>query len=70
MTPTVPKFAPLKSADGNIVTDKRRQVDRCFEHSAQLYLYEVDIATTALDALLQVPVMNELDDEPLLHELD
>ncbi|XP_033111734.1 uncharacterized protein LOC117112703 [Anneissia japonica] len=67
--PTIIKTAPLKSLNGEVLTDKNKQMSRWVEHYLELYSTETDISQVALDTLPQLPVMGELDHEPSVLEL-
>ena len=69
--PTVNKTAPLKSKSGEVITDKAKQliVDRWVEHYSELYSRETVVHQSALDAIEDLPLMPELDEEPSIEEL-
>ena len=67
--PSVKKVAPLKSKDGDIISDKSKQMDRWVEHCLELYSEETEVAQTAIDDLPRLPTMHELDAEPTIEEL-
>ena len=67
--PSVKKVAPLKSKDGDIISDKSKQMDRWVEHYLELYSEETEVAQTAIDDLPRLPTMHELDAEPTIEEL-
>ena len=65
----VKKCAPLKSKTGEVITDQDKQMTRWVEHYLELYSRENLVSQEALDALEDVPVLEELDAEPTLEEL-
>ncbi|XP_063605235.1 uncharacterized protein LOC134780428 [Penaeus indicus] len=67
--PEVKKTAPLKSATGEIITDREQQMKRWVEHYSELYSRETVVTDAALDATDDLPVMEELDQVPTLDEL-
>ena len=67
--PTQSKTAPLKSRNGEVITDKGKQMERWVEHYSELYSRENRVATLALHAIEPLPIMEELDAEPTLEEL-
>ena len=64
------KVAPLKSVQGDIITDQQGQLDRWVEHYSSLYSEDADVSQDGLDALPSLPTMEELDEEPSLAELE
>jgi len=71
MGPVQNKTAPLKSATGEVITDKGQQMERWVEHYSDLYSSRQNVVTTAaLDAIECMPVMEELDTEPTTEELN
>ncbi|XP_033120196.1 uncharacterized protein LOC117119470 [Anneissia japonica] len=64
--PTIIKTAPLKSLDGEVLTDKNKQMSRWVEHYLEFYSRETDISQVSLDILPQLPVMGELDQPSVL----
>ncbi|WP_353803968.1 hypothetical protein, partial [Acinetobacter baumannii] len=62
--PSVMKTAPLKSKTGEIITDRSQQLDRWVEHYLDLYATENVVTDEALNAIQQMPVMEELDALP------
>jgi len=67
--PTQTKIAPLKSASGEVIRDKGKQMERWVEHYSDLYSRENSISDAAVDAMESLPVMDELDQCPTLQEL-
>ena len=68
--PTQSKTAPLKSASGEVITDRSKQMERWVEHYSELYSRENTVVSSALDAIECLPAMEELDAEPTLEELN
>ncbi|XP_068680344.1 craniofacial development protein 2-like [Montipora foliosa] len=68
-TKPVKKCAPLKSKTGEVITDEDKQMTRWVEHYLELYSRENMVSQEALDALEDLPVLEELDAEPTLEEL-
>ncbi|PFX21385.1 Craniofacial development protein 2 [Stylophora pistillata] len=69
MRPTKNKTAPLKSTTGEVITDKRQQMERWVEDYSELYSQHNVVTTSALHAIKCLPVMGELDSEPPIDEL-
>ena len=67
--PTQSKTAPLKSTTGEVITEKKKQMDRWVEHYSELYSRENSVTTSALEAIDSLPTMEELDAHPTLEEL-
>ncbi|XP_014787592.1 uncharacterized protein LOC106881645 [Octopus bimaculoides] len=67
--PAVSKVAPLKSATGDQLTDKKKQMERWVEHYSQLYTKERDVDRQLDEAIPQLTEMTELDIPPMEEEL-
>ena len=67
--PSAVKVTPLKSASGDIITDRGKQMERWAEHYQQLYSRENIVTDTAIERITPLPVMDELDAPPSLEEL-
>ena len=67
--PSAVKTAPLKSADGSVIKDRSKQMERWAEHYQELYSRETTVTNTALANTLPMPVMDELDIPPTIEEL-
>ena len=63
------KTAPLKSKTGEVITDRDKQMGRWVEHYLELYARENSVTQEALDAIEELPVLEELDSEPTMEEL-
>ena len=63
------KTAPLKSKTGEVITDKSKQMGRWVEHYLELYSRENSVTQEALDAIEDMPILEELDSEPTVEEL-
>ena len=68
--PSQCKTAPLKSSTGEIITEKKKQMERWVEHYSDLYSRQNSVSTTALDTVERLPTMEELDAEPSIDELN
>nr|XP_014348156.1 PREDICTED: uncharacterized protein LOC106704818 [Latimeria chalumnae] len=68
--PTCKKTANLKAKDGTILTDRKEQLDRWTEHYKELYSKDDIICDTALAAIPQLPMMQELDQTPTLEDVE
>ena len=66
--PSVKKIAPLKSKDGDIISDKSKQMYRWVKHYLELYSEETKVAQTAIYDLPRLLTMHELDAEPTTDE--
>ena len=67
--PTVRKMAPLKSTSGEMLTDRDKQMERWVEHYSELYSRQTVVTNAALNALRDLPMMEELDNEPTIEDL-
>jgi len=67
--PSARKTAPLKSSTGEILTNRSEQMERWAEHYQDLYLRENEVTEMAVDSILSLPVMEELDEPPTEEEL-
>ena len=67
--PSATKCAPLMSKSGVIITDPDKQLERWVEHYLELYSTQNVVTDTALDAIPNLPVMEELDTLPTEEEL-
>ncbi|XP_076041899.1 uncharacterized protein LOC143025776 [Oratosquilla oratoria] len=67
--PTQSKTAPLKTTNGEVITDKGKQMERWMEPYSELYSRENTVAPSALDAIEPLAIMEELDAEPTIAEL-
>ena len=67
--PTPSKTAPLKSKLGEVITDQTEQMQRWTEHYLELYATTNIVTDTALEAIPDLPVMEELDSPPTVEEL-
>ncbi|KAJ8391209.1 hypothetical protein AAFF_G00096380 [Aldrovandia affinis] len=69
MGPTPHTTAPLKSATGETISDRSKQLDRWVEHYSELYANDRTVSQTALGHVGQLPTMEELNAEPTIEEL-
>ena len=69
MGPTKKITAPLKSATGETIQDKGKQMERWVEHYSELYSRQNQVTDDTLDAIESLPLMAELDEKPTLAEL-
>ncbi len=67
--PKTTKIAPLKSRTGEVIIDQEEQLQRWVEHYLELYATQNIVTDTAMDAVPDLPVMEELDIPPTLEEL-
>ncbi|XP_052249602.1 uncharacterized protein LOC127857228 [Dreissena polymorpha] len=67
--PTVKKTAPLKSSTGETITDRNHQMRRWVEHYSELYSSVTVVIESAINAISDLPVMEELDAIPTVDEL-
>lgn len=61
LRPTQSKTAALKSTNGEVITDKGKQMDRWVEHYSELYSRGTSVVISALDAIEPLPNMEDLD---------
>ncbi len=67
--PCATKRVPLKSKSGEPITDQQQQMERWLEHYRELYATQNVVSDTALNAIPDLPVLDELDAEPIEEEL-
>ena len=67
--PTVRKMAPLKSTSGEMLTGRDQLMERWVEHYSELYSRETVVTNAALNAIRDLPMMEELDNEPTIEDL-
>ncbi len=68
--PSTFKIAPLRSAIGDVITDRGKQMERWAEHYQQLYSRENIVTDTGLESITPLPEMEELDALPTIDELN
>ena len=64
------RTAPLKSATGDAIKDKSKQMERWVEHYSELYSRVNVVSDEALMAMESLSVMDELDSEPTLEDIN
>ncbi len=62
--PCATKSVPLKNKSGEPITDHRQQMEDWVEHYLELYATQKIVSDTALNAIPELPVLDELDTEP------
>ena len=67
--PCATKSVPLKTKTGEPITDQRQQMARWVEHYLELYATQNVVTDAALNAIEELPVLDELDAEPTEEEL-
>ena len=65
----VKKAAPLKSKTGKVITAQDKQLERWVECYLDLYSTTNTVSQEALDAIEDLPVLEEFDAEPTTEEL-
>ena len=68
--PSATKTAPLKSKNGDVITEPNKQMDRWAEHYSELYAKETVVTDAAIESTDQMPVMDDLDTPPTIEELE
>ena len=63
------KSVPLKTKTGEPITDQRQQMAHWVEHYLELYATQNVVTDAALNAIEELPVLDELDAEPTEEEL-
>ncbi len=63
--PSTFKITPLRSAIGDVITDRGKQMERWAEHYQQLYSRENIVTDAGLESITPLPEMEELDALPL-----
>ncbi|XP_045448721.1 uncharacterized protein LOC123657186 [Melitaea cinxia] len=66
--PVSKKTAPLKEADGSVITDRHRQMERWVEHFTTLYATPVSIEPEAVQSMPKLDTWSQLDDLPTIRE--
>ena len=66
---TQTKTAPFKSTTGEVIIDQGRQMDRRKERYSDFYSRKNTVASSAIDAIECMLVMQELAAEPTIGEL-
>ena len=64
------RTAPLKSATGDTIKDKSKQMERWVEHYSELYSRVNVDSEEALMAMESLSIMDELDSEPTLEDIN
>ena len=67
--PVIKRSAPLKTLTGEVITDKKQQMDRWVEHYLELYSSETKLADNALNAIEALPTLDHLDTLPTITEV-
>lgn len=67
--PKATKVVPLKSALGDIITDRAKQMEKWAKHYQELNLWENTVTETAIKNTNLLPVMEVLDVPPSAEEL-
>ncbi|XP_063600740.1 uncharacterized protein LOC134776919 [Penaeus indicus] len=67
--PSTIKTGPIKSAEGVLIKDRSKQMERWAEHFQKLYSRETTVSNTALERTHPLPTMDELDAPPTIEEL-
>ena len=60
----------LKSATGDAIKDKSKQMKCCVEHYSELYSRVNVVSEEALMAMESLPIMDELDSKPTLQDIN
>ncbi|PIK57595.1 hypothetical protein BSL78_05503 [Apostichopus japonicus] len=68
--PAAKKTAPLKAKSGQVITDRRKQMERWVEHYSELYSTENTVSEEAINNIPALPTLDELDKEPTTSELE
>ncbi|XP_076058578.1 uncharacterized protein LOC143035596 [Oratosquilla oratoria] len=67
--PSITKIAPLKTASGDTITDRGKQMERWVEHYQELYSRENAVNTAAVEKYKALPLMEELHVPASIDEL-
>ena len=70
LDPTKKTDAPLKSATGELIPDRAKQMERQVQQYSELYSREIVVTEEVLNAIKCLPVLQELDSDPALEELN
>ena len=63
-------MAPLKSATGDVIKDKSKQMARWVKHYSELYSRVNVVSDEALMAMESMSIMDELDGKPTFEEIN
>ena len=64
------RTAPLKSATGDAIKDKFKQMERWVEHFSECYSGMSVVSEEALMAMESLSTMDKLDSKPTLEEIN
>ena len=67
--PAIRKVAPLKSKEGEAITDRSKQMERWAEHYQDLYSTESLVSEAVIDSIPALPILEDLDLPPTEDEL-
>ena len=68
--PVHSQTGPLKSATGNAIKDKSKQMECWMEHYSELYPRINVVSVEAFMAMESLSTMDELDSQPILEEIN
>ena len=68
--PTKKTAALLKSATGELIPDRAKQMKRQAQQYSELYSREIVVTEKALNVIKCLPVLQELHSDPALEELN
>ena len=68
--PMLSPIVPLKSATGDAIKDKSKQMECWVEHYSELYSRVNVVSDEALMAMENLSIMDELDSEPTLEDIN
>ena len=64
------RTAPLKSATGDAIKDKSKQMERWVEYDSELYSRVNVVSEEVLMAMESLSIMDDLDSEQTLEEIN
>lgn len=67
--PSIKKSAPLRSSSGQVITDKSQQMNLWVNHFKKVYADRSSFSQTAIDSLVRLPALTELDNDISKQEL-
>ena len=67
--PSVIKTAPFKASDGQVISDRKGQMERWTEHYQELSSGESSVTTSALENIQALPETTKSDKSPTTAKL-
>ena len=58
--PSQKKTAPLKTAEGDVIQDRDKQMERWVEHYSNLYSQQTEVSEEVLNTIEPLPLLHDL----------